>query len=73
METLLNILFDYQRFSPNPLLSELIADTQSRYSRKARGMELTEDEAGLVAAAGVPDVMGKPERQKNVLHPLSED
>lgn len=61
MEKILRTLFDYQRFSPNPLLSELITDTQSRYSRKARGVELTEDEAGLVNAAGAPEVAGKPE------------
>lgn len=59
MEKLLKTLFDYQRFSPNPVLSELITDTESRYSRKARGVELTEDEAGLVNAAGAPEIMGK--------------
>lgn len=62
MESLLKNLFDYQRFSPNPLLSDLIADTQSRYSRKVRGRELTEDEAGLVSAAGAPDVMALKQR-----------
>lgn len=73
MEKLLKTLFDYQRFSPNAALGELIADTQSRYGHKVREMELTEDEVGFVAAAGIPELMENPKNRKAVIHPLNED
>jgi len=41
-------LFDFQRFSPDPRLTEMIADVQSRYK------ELPESDLEQVAAAGEP-------------------
>ena len=46
MEHRLKRIFDYQRFSKNKRLNEIISDTENRYS------ELDEDELFLVAAAG---------------------
>lgn len=68
MDTLLKTLFDYQRFSPNSQLSALIADTQSRYGQTGRRIELSDDEAGFVAAAGAPEVM-----EAEVKNPFAEE
>lgn len=47
MEKTLKRLFDFQKFSGNARLSEVIADTESRYNNA-----LSDDELGAVNAAG---------------------
>ena len=47
MEEKLKRLFDFQRFERNPRLEQLMSETRQRY-----GTELTDDELGLVYAAG---------------------
>ncbi len=52
IEQKLRHLFDFQRFSGNKKLHNLIQDTDSRYSRS-----LSEQELNFVNAAGVPGMM----------------
>lgn len=49
MEKTLYRLFDFQRFSGNHRLAEIIADTEGRY-----GGALSDDELGRLSAAGEP-------------------
>ena len=49
-ETLLAGLFDYQRFENNAALQSVIEEVEGRYV----GMELSDDELNLFAAAGDP-------------------
>ena len=49
MEKLLKDLFDLQHFVLNPELQAIISDTERRYDE-----ELTDEELGLLAAAGEP-------------------
>lgn len=53
MEHRLKRIFDYQRFSKNERLNEIISDTENRYS------ELNEDELFMVAAAGNIEMTSK--------------
>lgn len=46
-EKKLKALFDYQRFEKNERLAKLIGKTESRY-----GQQLSDDELGMVNAAG---------------------
>ena len=46
MEENLKRLFEFQRFSPNARLSEMIADVQCRYA------QLSDEDLEMVAAAG---------------------
>ncbi len=66
MEKKLRALFDYQKFEKNADLQSVIDSVHARYSSTAR--MLTDDEADLVAAAGMPDTGLK--RKKN---PLKND
>ena len=54
MESKLSRLFDYQKFEPNSKLDKLIKDVESRYSLD--DMMMSDDELGMVNAAGAPDV-----------------
>ncbi len=47
MEETLKSLFDFQKFSGNPRLAEIISDIESRY-----GNALSDDELEAVNAAG---------------------
>ena len=47
MEEKLKKLFDFQRFENNGKLAELIRETEERYPS-----ELSDDDLGLIAAAG---------------------
>lgn len=49
MEETLKSLFDFQKFSGNPRLAEIISDIESRY-----GNVLSDDELEWVNAAGEP-------------------
>ncbi len=55
MESKLSRLFDYQKFEPNSKLDKLIKDVESRYSLD--DMMMSDDELGMVNAAGTPDAM----------------
>lgn len=46
MEEKIKKVFQYQRFSPNERLSEVIADVQCRYA------QLSDEDLEMVAAAG---------------------
>ena len=54
MEGKLSRLFDYQKFEPNSKLDKLIKDVESRYSLD--DMMLSDDDLGMINAAGTPDV-----------------
>ncbi len=60
-------LFDFQKFNENPLLAELIADTEKRYSASTASTkvveELSEDSLDMINAAGVPNPRG-PNKEK---------
>ena len=51
MEKRIKKIFDFQRFSPDPRLTEMIADVQKRYA------ELNDEDLEMVAAAGEPFTM----------------
>ncbi len=51
MENTLRRMYEYQRFENNPRLKKLLNDALSRYSFPDEG-ELSDDEAGLLNAAG---------------------
>ena len=51
MENTLRRMYEYQRFENNPRLKNLLNDALSRYSFPDEG-ELSDDEAGLLNAAG---------------------
>ena len=55
MENKLSRLFDYQKYAPNDKLSSIIRDVESRYSLDIQ--ELSDDELGMLNAAGTPEVM----------------
>ena len=61
MEQKLRALFDYQRFENNNRLSSMLSDALERYDFHEEG-ELSDDEAGLLNAAGTnvknPEPMG---------------
>ena len=58
MERKLRALFDYQKFEQNKDLQKVIDRVHARYrSRTARMLE--DDEADMVAAAGMPDTAMK--------------
>lgn len=52
MENKLKSMFEFQKFAGNSRLSKLIAETESRY-----GAELSDDDLGLVNAAGDPALL----------------
>ncbi len=51
MENTLRRMYEYQRFENNPRLKKMLNDALSRYSFLDEG-ELSDDEAGLLNAAG---------------------
>ena len=51
MENTLRRMYEYQRFENNPRLKEMLNDALSRYSFPEE-CELSDDEAGLLNAAG---------------------
>ena len=55
MENKLSRLFDYQKYAPNDKLSSIIRDVESRYSLDVQ--ELSDDELGMLSAAGNTDVI----------------
>ena len=57
MENKLKALFDYQKFEQNKDLQKVIDRVHARYSSIAR--LLSDDEADMVAAAGMPDTQPK--------------
>ena len=53
MERTLRKLYEYQRFENDPRLKKMLDDALSRYSFSEDGEgELSDDEAGLLNAAG---------------------
>jgi hypothetical protein len=66
MESKLSRLFDYQKFEPNSRLDKLIKDVESRYSLEDN--ILSDDELGMINAAGVPEVFcdGKRDKDQNL-------
>ncbi len=54
MEKLLNRLFDYQKFENNSNLASVISEVEKKYSITEERRMLSEDELGLVSAAGPP-------------------
>ena len=56
MEKKLSRLFDYQKFEGNSDLADIIADVDSRYPK---AQMLSDDELGMVAAAGKVDELQK--------------
>lgn len=59
-KTKLRNLFEYQHFEGNPRLQKLIDDVHRRIEER----ELTDDELGFVAAAGVVDGSEKTGKNK---------
>ena len=57
MEKKLRALFDFQKYEQNEDLQKVIDRVHARYSGRAR--MLSDDEADLVAAAGMPDTAMK--------------
>ena len=51
MEKKLSLLFDYQKFAQNKELQDVIDSVHARYSMR----KLSDDEADMVAAAGMPE------------------
>ena len=51
MENKIKNMFEYQRFSRNSKLADLIADTESRFNAA-----LSDDDLELVSAAGMPEL-----------------
>ena len=63
MENKLARLFDYQKFSPNDKLASIIADVESRYPSDIE--VLSDDELGMLNAAGSVDALMKRTAEKN--------
>ena len=63
IDGLLRDIFDYQRFSPNSQLAELIAGTELRY-RTA----LSDEDMELVSAAGAPELLPDRGGEKHGVH-----
>ena len=63
MENKLARLFDYQKFSPNDKLASIIADVESRYQTDIE--VLSDDELGMLNAAGNVDAVMKRTAEKN--------
>ena len=57
MEKKLRALFDFQKYEQNADLQSVIDRVHARYSNSAR--MLSDDEADLVAAAGMPETAMK--------------
>ena len=55
MEKRLSLLFDYQKYEKNADLQAVIDSVHARYSAR----QLSDDEADLVAAAGMPEMASK--------------
>ena len=64
MEGKLKALFDYQKFEPNSKLDKLIKDVESRYSLD--DMMMSDDELGMLNAAGNVDTLMQRTHEKNV-------
>ena len=58
MEKKLRALFDYQKFEQNADLQNVIDRVHARY-RNSNARMLDDDEADMVAAAGMPDTAMK--------------
>ena len=63
MENTVRRMFDYQRFENNPRLKAMLSDALSRYSFPDEG-ELSDDDAGLLNAAGTTVADPKREKEK---------
>ena len=64
MDKKLSLLFDYQKFEQNPELQSVIDTVKARFSAR----QLSDDEADLVAAAGLPGtalLRKKPQDKEN--------
>lgn len=59
MERKLRALFDYQKFEQNKDLQNVIDRVHARYRSSSRARMLDDDEADMVAAAGLPDTAMK--------------
>ncbi|RKM58795.1 hypothetical protein D6855_11580 [Butyrivibrio sp. CB08] len=62
MEKKLSRLFDYQKYEPNDKLASIIKDVESRYSDDIQ--VLSDDELGMLNAAGVVDAFTKKQETK---------
>ena len=60
MERMLKQLFDYQRFEGNSELQQVIDSVHARYAVR----ELNPDEMEFAAAAGMPEVPEKLQKQR---------
>ncbi len=59
MERKLRALFDYQKFEQNKDLQNVIDRVHARYRSSSTARMLDDDEADMVAAAGLPDTAMK--------------
>ena len=66
MENKLARLFDYQKYEPNAKLASLISDVESKYDLGK--YELSDDELGMVNAAGNASLVGikDPSKDKKI-------
>ena len=64
MENKLRDLFEYQRFENNPRLKKMLEDALERYGHSDEG-ELSDDEAGLLNAAGSQVADPKHDKEKH--------
>lgn len=65
MEQSLRQLFDYQRFENNPRLKQMLDDALDRYDFSGEG-ELSDDDAGLLNAAGSMVADPRRDREKRL-------
>lgn len=65
MERRLREIFDYQRFENNSRLSSMLSDALERYGLSDEG-ELSDEEAGLLNAAGTITNDPRPDREKRL-------
>ena len=63
MEQRLRRLYDYQRFENNPRLKKMLDDALNQYDFSDEG-ELSDDDAGLLNAAGVTFAGPRRDREK---------
>ena len=65
MDKTLRNLFEYQRFENNPRLKKMLDDALSRYDFSGEG-ELSDDDAGLLNAAGTTVADTKRDKEKRL-------
>ena len=65
MDKTLRSLFEYQRFENNPRLKKMLDDALNRYDFSCEG-ELSDDDAGLLNAAGTTVADPKIDKEKRL-------